>query len=319
MTMESKAYRCKRCGGPLEITPETIVAVCEYCGYPNWMKEVEEDIVIVSSLKRSDIERAFKERVSEDFDLSRIKDKIDIIEVKGIYVPFYFITVKATARYAGYVKRTRKIGSGKKARIIVEKERVSGRLSSVMKVPVLARRSAEDFSITELAEFYKYSKPKVIDIREIDWSEIKLPVLNAELTSSEAADIARDEAGDKLRGKAKSKVDELTEFHCITRVLDVSPLTLIPYWYLVYRYGKAQYKAAYAGWSCHLLAIQEPVLIYHRLMYFLGALSGCALSALLMSLFRSIEGIIIGLIVGIPLSYGFGRKLVSDVRIEREI
>ncbi len=319
MEESTKAYRCKNCGAPLEVTPETIVAVCEYCGVANWIRGTEEDIVIVSSLRRNQIERAFMDRINEDFDLRRIKDKIEIIEVSGVYVPFYFITVKAVASYSGYIKRMVKMGMGKKTRLVVERRPVSGKFTSIMKIPILARRSAEDFSIIELAEFYKYSRPKAINIKNIDWSKIRLPVLSAEITSSEAADMARDEAGDRMRNKARAKVDELTEFHCITRVIDVSPLTLIPYWYLVYRYGKSQYRAAYAGWSSHLLAIQEPVLLYHRLAYFLGALAGCAVSSIIMGIIHSAQGAVAALAIGAALSYAFGRKLVSDVRIEREI
>jgi len=317
MSEEAVAYKCEKCGAPIEVTPETIVAVCEYCGHPNWISEVKEEILIVASASKDAVERSFRQRIEEDFDLRRVKDKISIIEISGVYVPFYFVTVKAEAAYEGYIKKVERVGSGKKARWVTRREKVRGSFRSVLKLPILARRSAEDFSIKELAGHYKYSKPVSRKLEEVDWEKVKLPVLNAELSSDEAAEIARDEAGDKMRARAESKVDELIEFHCVTKVLSISPLILIPYWYLVYSCGRAQYRAAYAGWNCHLLAIQEPVLIYHRALYFIGALLGCGLSAFGLAFSNNLS-IGIGLLVlGAGISYAFGRKMVSDVRIER--
>jgi len=33
------AIRCGNCGAPLRMSPETIVAICSYCGSPNWVRE----------------------------------------------------------------------------------------------------------------------------------------------------------------------------------------------------------------------------------------------------------------------------------------
>jgi len=30
--METLEFTCERCGAPLEVSPETIVAICPYCG-----------------------------------------------------------------------------------------------------------------------------------------------------------------------------------------------------------------------------------------------------------------------------------------------
>lgn len=317
MTETLQAYRCERCGAPLEVTPESIVVVCEYCGNPNWMTDIREEIYVVPSLSKGDIERSFKQRVAEDFDLRKIKNKISIVEVNGVYVPFYFATVKVEARYEGYKKRRERVRTGKRARIVTKREKVSGTLRSTLKIPILARRSAEDFSIFELAEHFRHSKPKLIKIQEVDWEKIKLPVLNTEISSEEARNMARDEAGDRIREKAESKVDELIEFQCRTKIVNVSPLTLVPYWYLVYNYRMAQYKAAYAGWSSHLLAIQEPVMAYHRALYFIGVLASCAIAALGFAFLKDLRVALGALIFASGLSYALGRKTVSDVRIER--
>ncbi|MEM3541744.1 MAG: hypothetical protein QXZ54_01305, partial [Candidatus Methanomethylicia archaeon] len=136
----------------------------------------------------------------------------------------------------------------------------------------------------------------------------------------EASMIARDDAGDIMRSKISSKVDELTKFVCSTKILEKSPIILLPYWYVIYSYGDSIYRVAYAGWDKHMLLAQEPVMIYHRLQYFAGVLSGCLISAFgFTSLFSwGVDPIfsILGLIAGCIVSWFFGKKLVSDVRIE---
>ncbi|MDK2383629.1 MAG: hypothetical protein QI199_02315, partial [Candidatus Korarchaeota archaeon] len=50
--MSEPAYRCERCSAPLEVSPETIVAICPYCGYPNHISGTlsVKDVWIVPSL-----------------------------------------------------------------------------------------------------------------------------------------------------------------------------------------------------------------------------------------------------------------------------
>jgi len=242
--------------------------------------------------------------------------------VSSIYIPFYFVTVKTEAHYSGVKHERVREGSGKHARWRVVKKRVSGKLSSVYKVPVMGRRSAEDFSIKELTDYYKYDNPQAIDLEEVkNWKELKLSLLKAEISASEAVTIAKDTAVDELRAKAELKVDELDRFICKANVLERSPLTLLPYWYIIYSYGNAQYRAAYAGWNKHLLAAQEPIMRYHRALYFLGALAGCVISAAGLSLglnvFESPYLSLFTIVVGSGISYYFGTRLVSDVRVER--
>lgn len=54
VNMEEFTFRCERCGAPLEVSPETIIAVCPYCGYPNHISGniKTENIYIVPSLDK---------------------------------------------------------------------------------------------------------------------------------------------------------------------------------------------------------------------------------------------------------------------------
>ncbi|RLE57110.1 MAG: hypothetical protein DRJ30_00695 [Candidatus Methanomethylicota archaeon] len=319
MVTAIKEYRCKRCGAPLKITPETIVAICGYCGYPNWISHVEEQILIIPSLSRDEVKFSFKKRISEDFDLRKIKDKIKIVTVDGAYIPFYFYTVRAEAYYEGWRVETVAVKRGKRTILETRRKMVRDRICSTLKISILARRGAEDFSIKELTDYYRYANPETVDIMQIDWSKVKLPILKTEIPVDEADILARDKAMNIMREKAKSKVSELTKFICRAKILERSPLTLLPYWYVIYSYRGAQYRAAYAGWDRHLLTAQEPIMPYHRILYFIGSVAGCLISSLGMVFSHHISTLLLSLIIGGGISFYFGDRLVSDVRIERGV
>jgi len=112
-------FRCRNCGAPLDVSPETIVAICSYCGYANWIREdLKEDILIVESLKDNEILGKARDRIETDKDLRSIAKYISVLRPYLVCIPFYFVDVKAEADYSGTVNvRVRKCtGSGKKRR-----------------------------------------------------------------------------------------------------------------------------------------------------------------------------------------------------------
>jgi len=318
MSNVSIDFKCKNCGGKLDVTPETLVVICNYCGTPNWFVESTENIMVVPSVSRDEILKSFLTRISEDSDLKRISDKIQIVEIAGFYVPFYFFSVKVEGFYEGWKVEKVMESRGRSVQIRTRRRRVSESFSSILNIPILGRRSAEDFSLNELASHYKYSNPRSIPISDL--KDFNITFLRSEIGGEEASMIARDDAGDLMRKKVSARVDELTKFVCSTKILEKSPLILLPYWYVLYSYGDSIYKVAYAGWDKHVLSAQEPVMVYHRLQYFIGVLLGCLISAFGLTLtFTGILDVmssIFGLAAGCVVSWFFGNKLVSDVRVE---
>lgn len=86
VNMEELTFKCERCGAPLEVSPETIIAVCPYCGYPNHISgniKTENIYIVPPSLDKNTIAQSFWKRVEKDFDLRRIKDDIQIVGIEG--------------------------------------------------------------------------------------------------------------------------------------------------------------------------------------------------------------------------------------------
>ena len=316
--MSAEGYRCSYCGAPLDVTPETIVAVCEYCGHANWIVEdAKTEVYMVSSLPREMIEKAFWRRVERDFDLSRIKREISVQEIQAYYAPYWFAPAVARAYYEGYKTETY---TDSKGRVHTRRKHVSGRFTIDRYLGVIGRRAVEDMAIDEMEEHYVKSRIPYEPLSKVDWDRVKLKVLSAEYDEKTAKNLILEEIWLEAKSRAKSNVDELTKFECDVWLKDKPRLILLPYWLVVYRYKGGAYRVAFAGWDGHPLEATEPVMLYHRLGYLAGAFLGTAVSGGGLALglaANSWEISIAGFLVGVGMSYLFGRKLTADVRIER--
>ena len=316
--MSVEGYRCSYCGGPLDVTPETIVAVCEYCGHANWIvEEAKTEIFMVPSLPRDRIVKAFWNRVESDFDLSRIKSDISIQEIQAYYAPYWFAPAVAKARYEGYKTETY---TDSKGHVHTRRKHVSGSFTINRFTGVIARRAVEDMAIDEMEEHFVKTKPPETVLSKVDWESVKLRVLSPEYDEKVARNLILEEIWWMAKRRAESDVDELTKFECDVWLIDKPRLVLLPYWLVVYRYKGGAYRVAFSGWDGAPLEATEPVMLYHRVGYFIGALLGAAISGggLALGLTAQIWAApIAGLVIGTVMSYVFGRKLTADVRVEK--
>lgn len=316
--MSVQIYRCINCGGALDITPETIVAVCEYCGYPNWINEsAKTGIMIVPSKSRDDIINAFFNRVNHDFDLSHIKNEISVKDIQGFYVPYWIVNISVSAHYEGYKTE---ITTGPKGQIQTRRVHVSGNITFSKTYGLLARRAVEDLAVENLAQHYVESNVEnEIELDQVDWSKVKLKVLSGEYDERTAIIEAKERAFNEAKKKAQSNVSELTRFTCITQVISQSKpkLILLPYWILTYSYKNSIFRFVASGWDAKPLETSEPVLIYRRLLYLFGIFSGVTISGIMSSftLHNPIMGAL-GLIAGSILAYKSASMFMSDVRLE---
>ncbi|MEM3715070.1 MAG: hypothetical protein QW128_08615 [Thermoprotei archaeon] len=317
--MSIQIYRCANCNGPLEITPETIVSVCEYCGYPNWINtSVKTEIMIVPSKSRDDIINAFLNRVNRDFDLSHIKSEISIKDVQGFYIPYWIVEIETKAHYEGYKVEVR---TGARGSIETRKVHTSGEFSFTKIYGLLARRAVEDLAVENLAQHYiKSDAVNEMKLDQVDWSKIKLKVLSGEYDEKTAIVEAKERAFNEAEKKSQEKVTELTRFICYTNIKnDLKPkLILLPYWLLTYSYKNSIFRFVASGWDAEPLETSEPVLIYRRIVYLLGIFCGIAISSLTapIVIHNPIAGIL-GIVFGSALTFKSSGIFVSDVRLER--
>ena len=342
-------YRCARCGAPLEVTPETIVAVCSYCGYPNWLvEEARENIMIVPSKPEREVIGSAKRRIETDPDLKKIAGEIEVGRPQLIYVPFYFVKASARATYSGrievrYVVRTRRGDtwvSEHRTRVV----EVSGDTGRVEKTyPIVARRAVSGFSVKMIGRYY-LSKPAGARLLEQHkWTRSEATrVLSAEFTSKTAEAMGLDAICDYVRALAKRMMESSARakvsgpvastrvlsrrIRCLDRSVSSSDLTLLPLWIVPYYYRGTTYRLYVAGWNAAVIVAEEPMTAVHRLKYYAlatassGFLAGAALPALLHlgedAAAKAAGALFLG---GLVLNYYFSRKMLSPVRVETAV
>ena len=313
---EYHEYRCMNCGATLKVTPETIVAICEYCGAPNIISGIlsEEDLYLVPSVGEGRVWEEFWRRVNTDVDLKSIASKIRPVSIEGSYIPFWLSRVELEGEII-YRKREY---YGKQVRV----RRVRESFSRVLWVDIVARRQVKHLGLRELVERYLDERPKSIKLSEIPtdrWREIKLPILNLEYDRAEAEASIRDRSIDLVREEWEGRVSDIIFFSAEVKSMTKPNLVFLPIWTITYRYGGGLYFAQHDGWSGRSLVFAEPIRAFRRAIYILGMISSTILGGLsgYLLLHKTTSLGIFILIASISLGYLLGRRFVSDVRIER--
>jgi len=311
-----RGYVCSNCGAPLDVTPETIVAICSYCGEPRVIGGAVsvDEIHVIPSLRREDVEAAFWRTVREDFDLRRLQREIELYEVRGVYVPVWLAKVRLEGRVSYYVERE----GGKKREYRVED------VSGVRRVPVIARRQVAPLGTRELVEALsreEVATKRLVDVVGDEWRRIRLEVLNAEYDRRVALERVREDSLDALRAEFRRKGDGIDGFS--VRVAEVEDLKLVlaPLWRAYYTYRDSVYQAVYAGWSGGLLVKTEPVTLVRRLAYFASAAALVLVTGVVTALILSQREVNVSSL-GAPiflagLACKLSKSAIRGVRLER--
>ncbi|ACJ15945.1 hypothetical membrane protein, conserved [Thermococcus onnurineus NA1] len=339
-----EVLKCEHCGAPLETTPEDIIVVCPYCGYPNAYDEVfsKDNVFFVESLPKKEILRLFWERVENDKDFLGLRGKIKIAKVEGVYVPLWFGKVEGRG-YVRFVDYERK---GNKKRKVVKYHEFED--DSVVCIP--ARRSVYDIAVEALAE--KFERGGYITFKELrntlkymmevrpikeltpeKWEGLKLEFLNTDFGKEQARAALLDRASDFAKERHVPKDKPLKAFSFGGDVEEVA-LVFYPLWKVYYDLEGGTYFVAYDGSKGREVIALEPVRIWRKVAYLTTALLGVGIAAFFSMLYGNLAywevvaharqgalGMLIlpglGAYFGYELARGYGRKMARDVRVER--
>ncbi|WP_297535587.1 hypothetical protein [Thermococcus sp.] len=325
-----EVYRCERCGAPLEVSPETIVAVCPYCGYPNHISGnmTVENITLVPSLNKNAVAQAFWRSVEHDFDLKRIKDSIEIVDVEGYYTPYWVGNVHVegdvdyTVREEECETYTDSQGNTQTRCHTVERH-YHDYVDEVLRLIGSARRQIQSFGVDDLVRHYSKTRPDekpLVELGEGEWERLKLEILNTEIDENQAKLMMREDAIDVIRNRYSSKADRIDRFDVRADEPENVRLVLLPMWTVYYKFENSIYHSVFAGWDGRRVASTEPMSTLRRAEYMggvalgiligaIGGAYGAAVSA------YALSGIAIGL--GSILSGYFGFKVLEGQRVER--
>ncbi|NJE60902.1 hypothetical protein E3E51_03940 [Thermococcus sp. 21S7] len=339
-----EVLRCERCGAPLETTPEDVIVVCPYCGYPNSYDRIftEKNVFFVESLPKKEILRLFRERVRRDKDYLGLRGKVEVAKVEGFYVPIWFGKVKGHGyvRFVDYMEK-----DGRKEKIIRHRQFEE---DSVVCVP--ARRGVYDIAVEALAEKFERggyitfneigdTLRYMMDVRPITeltperWEELEPDFLNTDFGKEQAKAALLDRASDRAKEIHIPRDTEVKSFGFGGEVEDIA-LVFYPLWKVYYDIEGGTYFVAYDGHKGREVLTIEPVRVWRKVAYALAALMGVAAASLFTTPYGNVEywdfvaharqGAVLALIIpallayfGFGLARGYGRKMARDVRVER--
>jgi len=323
--MEEFTFKCERCGAPLEVSPETIIAICPYCGFPNHISGniKTENIYIVPSLNKNAIAQSFWKRVEKDFDLGRIKDDIQIVGIEGHYAPYWAGRVHVDG-VVKYMKREEECHTDSKGNThchTVERH-YTERVNETLSLLGSARRQVKSLGVEDIIKHFSKDRPKekrLLDLDEESWSKIKLEILNTEMDELHAKLMMREDAVDVIRNRFLAKSDRIERFDIHASEPEDARLLLLPMWVVYYKYGNSIFQTVFAGWDGRAVASTEPMNLFRRAEYLAGAGVGALIAAFGGALTSASPVVgILAMVGGAALGWVAGSKVLEGQRVERE-
>ncbi len=328
-----ESIKCSHCGAPLEVTPDSVVAVCRFCGMSNFLLGDAAEVLAVPTLSSSDVVNKAVERTKKDLSLKRRMSAINFTSPDLYYLPFYFVEGKLNADYKATVVVIYK-RSQPRVETVSKVVKVTGRVSLSDVVAVLARRAPWGLSADALAKHFLDTAPEPKPLADVV-SQGKGAFLAAEITAERAKAkavrtfisrlLARVEQDAAARAKeavgvktATTIVQDKTVDYEVAR-LEVSRLTYLPLWVMTYLYNGSHYHYYLAGWDGRVVLAEEPVFAEHRAASLLGAvvaggtLGGLGSTLLLTDFFTGA----MTLVGGAVLSYAATGGLLRSRRVEK--
>lgn len=314
-------YSCARCGAPLDVRPETIIAICGYCGYPNLIsgQMSPEDVYIVPTQPRERVLDAFWHIVQSDPDLSPMRGEIEVVEMKGYYFPAWYSDVTLSGLVSWYRRYTEKVGDS----YVTKTRYYSERINITEKFYIPARRQVAGTGIFDIMANYLVSNVAGIKLtaENIDWEKIKLDFLGVEIDKKGAELVIRDEAVDRLRERYRARGDGIDFFSA--QVEDIRNLRLVylPIWEVVYSYRSSTYLMVFSGWSLKNVYRTEPITPAQRGFLLAGsallALIAGPATALALKLFGGDLSAFIVPLAMAGLAYSLSTSAFKGARVER--
>jgi len=238
------SYKCGRCGALLEASPDTLLTICRYCGYPN---------PVIGNIKRESI-YIVPSRFDEDTIVKHVETRYRerVVNVEGYYIPIwvYDASIVGEIEYRSIYSRKYSEESGDKAS---EKYSFETRYS----LHISGCRDRDFPGLNEVYQHYLVTKPsttKLMDLEQGDWHRKGLKILSPsvdpivlERLSEEriTLDVLKDLDRYLLKKVSKLDVD----------IAGVSEPTLLylPVWVVVCRRKGRVRQMILSGWDGELV------------------------------------------------------------------
>ena len=244
MVALTKEIDCSHCGAPLPVQPGEILITCSYCGFTSVVETGKafefEHSLLLNTLATEQVFEAVKDWMKNSFIAPKeLSKKSSLADQSLVYLPFWVVTGEATSHYKGIFERIA---------LSVEKE---GDITNHYDWLVIARTQTN---------FPTRSYHLALE-GKIPFEAIKIEkgakVLNSEMSSQDAVQLARDEISNLHQFLAKDRVDRIVD---INTSFDVSGTFYLhaPVWFLDYDYKGKRFRVIMDGASGQVITGDLP-------------------------------------------------------------
>jgi len=339
-------YKCRYCGAPLQVGPDTVVAVCPYCGRPNWIRGEPGELLAAKAPGSPDeVEEAFRKLARRDPDLRRVSPVL--ARAEAVFIPFYEGRGLARSSYEArghlVVTITRRRGDKTVTETRMVPFHVSGVYKAEFETLLVARRSPGEEAVRLLARHYQRTRPRLVPLEEAvpGWRRGFHAALAADRDPGEARAWMVDDTCDRVRERVRSiirsraratyygpgvvtgVVVEWERIPCAIEGLAVRGPLFLPLVKAYYVAEERIYRAYFAGWDMAPLVREEPFTATQRaaLTALGGAASGLlgAAGAYIAAASGGLEGLAVGAVavaIGAALGFAAAKAALRPVRRE---
>ncbi len=271
-----RTAQCPQCGASLEITPDAVIFVCQYCGWTGTTEGLEEKgYLMVAPLPRIQV---------EDKAIQFLKSKLHggysssaVTEAKYIAIPFWLVNVWAHTWFNGYKTRTKSqtyyVGKQAMTRSYTVYVPTQGDWTDQIEYKTVARKNAVFFGLDEITARVGQRQAPPLDPKVL--IAHKMQVLDIEISGDEANESGRTYAEDQHHRKAQSQTSKLYDCRTDTRIVSAA-LTLYPTYSVGYQFEGRTYRMTLDGATGEVAKAELPLTRGLRLAY-----AGVAYAALL--------------------------------------
>lgn len=288
--------KCKFCGAPIDISPDTIGFKCPYCGRINLdlSEKIRGYVKTPKSFRDIDIKNLIRE-----FLIKRVGGEVELYKIHPIAIPIWRGHVTGKCRYRGYktsvVSHTKKVDG----KTYVETHTVYIPVEGVREVdlytPAFGKVYMDVYALDEILE-------NALEISDYTDTEKLIEngwiALNTEYKPEEAREKIDDLSEDKLFEWAEENMKEV--FECSPTIeIEALDLILYPIILFTYLYKGKRYRGVADGVKKEISRMEIPLKKRRREIYFItgyltliaSGLIGAILNNDLSWLFAGLAGI----------------------------
>ncbi len=265
--LAGRTTQCPQCGASIEITPDAIIFVCQYCGWAGSPEGPEaKGYLMIAPMTRTQIEAK-----ASQFLQSKLHGdyaKASITESKYVAIPFWRVMVSAHTWFNGYQTHTKTqtyyVGKQAMTRSYTVYEPKQGEWTDQLEFKTVARKNAVFFGLDEITVRVGERTASALDPKQLIAQ--KMQVLDVEISGDEANDSGKNYAEDQHLIKAKHETSKLYDCQTDTRIMNTS-LTLFPVYIVGYQFEGRTYRMTLDGSKGEIVKAELPLTRALRVEY----------------------------------------------------